>query len=155
MPTAWRLVKTRHWKGAWDGESARALGGRWNSPGVAVIYAAEHLSLALLEILVHLTGSGPLAGYSASPIDFEERWVQTLERRVLPARWRAQPPAPATRAIGDRFVAEAKQALLRVPSVVVPLESNYVINPAHPDFARARIGEPIRFPFDERLRRKP
>jgi RES domain-containing protein len=154
MPSAWRLVKTKHLSGAWDGESARALGGRWNSPGVPVVYASEHLSLALAEVLVHLTGSGPLAGYSAIPIEFEEKFVEVLDRKALPPRWRAHPPPPAMRAIGDRFVAEGRHAFLRVPSVVIPQESNYVINPAHPDFAKSRIGEAIPFPFDERLKRR-
>ena len=155
MPSAWRLVKAKHVASAWDGESARSLGGRWNSPGVPVVYASEHLSLALAEVLVHLTGSGPLAAYTAIPIEFEDRFVEVLDRRALPARWRAHPPPAAARAIGDRFVTAGKHAFLRVPSVVVPQESNYVVNLAHPDFAKCRIGEAIPVPFDERLRGKP
>jgi RES domain-containing protein len=148
---AWRLVKTKSLSTAFDGESARSAGGRWNSPGVPVVYAAETLSLALVEVLVHLKDAGTLPAYSTVRLDFDEAIVETLPASKLPGRWREYPAPAETRAIGDRWVAEARSVLLRVPSVVVPNESDYVVNPKHPRFARVRRDPPVAFPFDRRL----
>ena len=150
MTAGWRLVKTRFLAGAWDGEGARAAGGRWNSVGVPVVYVASSLSLALVEVLVHLP-AGLLGAYSAVPVSFDDTHVETLPDRDLPADWREVPPPASTRAIGDRFAAEGRSLALRVPSVVVPSESNYVLNPGHPAFASMAIGAAVAFPFDPRL----
>lgn len=150
MTAAWRLVKTRFLASAWDGEGARAAGGRWNSVGVPVVYVASSLSLALVEVLVHLP-AGLLGAYSAVPVSFEDTHVATLADRDLPPDWREVPPPASTRALGDRFVADGRALALRVPSVVVPSEANYVLNPAHPAFASIEVGAPAAFPFDPRL----
>ena len=150
MPTAWRLTKTRYLATAWDGEGARRTGGRWNSVGTAVVYTSGTLSLALVETLVHLP-SGILPAYSAQPVEFDEAMLAVLTVSDLPDDWRADPPPPSTRAVGDEWVRAKESAVLRVPSVVVPLESNYVFNPRHPDFSRVTIGPPLPFPFDPRL----
>jgi len=84
-------------------------------------------------------------------VDFDEAMVTAVEREDLPASWRDHPPPPETRAIGDRWVAEGNSAVLRVPSVVVPSEFNFILNPSHPAFADIRIGDPMLFPFDPRL----
>ena len=150
MLSAWRLTKTKHLAAAWDGEGARRNGGRWNSVGVKVVYASATLSLALVEILVHLP-SGVLPAYSAVPIEIDESLVEPLEAASLPPRWQDHPPPPEAQAIGDGWVAEARSAALRVPSAIVPSEFNYVLNPGHPGFARLRIGAALPFPFDTRL----
>jgi len=150
MPSAWRLTKTKYLSSAWDGEGAKRSGGRWNSIGVPVVYASATLSLALVEVLVHLS-SGILPAYSAIPIEFEGFLVTNVGPGQLPANWKDYPPPSETKSIGDQWVADARSPLLRVPSVVVANEFNYVLNPLHPDFAQVRIGIPIPFPFDSRL----
>lgn len=150
MPTAWRLTKTKYLASAWDGEGARQTGGRWNSVGTAVVYTSATLSLALTETLVHIP-AGVLSAYTAIPIDFDDTLVTMLEPKDIPTDWNANPPPASTQAIGDAWVSAARSAVLRVPSVVVPIEFNYVLNPSHADFARAHIGAPMPFPFDPRL----
>jgi RES domain-containing protein len=150
MPFAWRLTKTRYLATAWDGEAARTSGGRWNSVGTAAVYASATLSLALVETLVHVP-SGVLPAYTAVPIEFDDSLVAVVDAPDLPPNWKDQPAPPETRAIGDTWVGSLKSALLRVPSVVVPGEFNYVVNPRHPDFGRIRIAAPMPFPFDPRL----
>jgi RES domain-containing protein len=152
MPGAWRLTKTRYLETAWDGEGARRSGGRWNSPGTPVVYVSATLSLALVEVLVHLS-SGVLPAYTAVPIEFDDSLAEELRAEELPAQWKHYPACPETRVIGDGWVRDARSALLRVPSVVVPVEFNYLVNPAHPEFARVRIGAALPFPFDPRLLR--
>lgn len=150
MPTAWRLIKTKHLVTAWDGEGARRAGGRWNSVGTPVVYTSSTLALALVETLVHIP-SGVLPAYTAVSVDFDESLVTALDPRSLPTDWMKYPAPASTRAVGDAWVSAAGSAVLRVPSVVVPAECNYVLNPNHPDFTRARIGTPMPFPFDPRL----
>ncbi|HWW94325.1 MAG TPA: RES family NAD+ phosphorylase [Vicinamibacteria bacterium] len=151
MLGAWRLTKTKYLSTAWDGEGAKRSGGRWNNSGTTVVYTSATLSLALVEILVHVT-SGLLAAYTAVPIELEESLVTTLEDKDLPANWKDDPPPAATRAIGDDWVLAGKSAALRVPSVVVPVEFNYLLNPRHSDFGRVSVGVAMPFPFDPRLR---
>lgn len=150
MPSAWRLTKTKYLGSAWDGGGAKRAGGRWNSVGVPVVYTSGTLSLALVEVLVHL-GSKVLPAYSAVRVDFDDSLVTAVEPKDLPANWKDNPAPPETRGIGDAWVADRRSAVLRVPSVVVPVEFNYLLNPNHPDFRRVRVGTPIPFPFDLRL----
>jgi RES domain-containing protein len=150
VPSAWRLTKTKHLASAWDGEGARRAGGRWNSAGVRVVYASATLSLALVEILAHLP-SGLLPAYSAVPVEIDGALLETIDAASLPPAWKDHPPPPETQAVGDRWVAEERSAALCVPSVIVPREFNYVLNPAHRDFPKIRIGAATAFPFDARL----
>jgi len=150
VPTAWRLTKTKYLATTWDGEGAKRAGGRWNSVGTAVVYTSATLSLALVETLVHLP-SGVLPGFAAVRVEIEESQVAILEDKDLPTDWRSDPAPASTRAIGDAWVVAGKSAALRVRSVVVPMEFNYVLNPKHPNFARVMIGTPMPFPFDPRL----
>ena len=150
MPSAWRLTKTKYLSTAWDGEGASKAGGRWNRPGVPVVYAAGSLSLALVEVLVHLPAE-ILPAYSAVPVEFDDALVTVVAPAQLPRNWKDSPPPPATQAIGADWVASGASAVLRVPSVVVPGEFNFVLNPAHRDFGRIRMGAPMPFPFDPRL----
>ena len=72
MITAWRLVKSRHARAAFDGEGARLYGGRWNSPGTRVAYASDSVALAALEVLAHLQSTAVLQAYSLATIRFPE-----------------------------------------------------------------------------------
>ena len=150
MLTAWRLTKTKFLSTAWDGEGARRAGAHWNSVGTAMVYVSGTLSLALLETLVHVS-SGILPGYTAVPVEFDASLVTILEAKDLPADWKANPVPPSTQAIGDKWAAESRTAAFRVPSVLVPGEFNFALNPRHPDFRLMRIGSPVPFPFDPRL----
>lgn len=142
MVTAWRIIKKRHWSTAFDGEGARRYGGRWNSPGTRVVYLAESRALAALEILVGIRSPAPLPGYVLASVRFDESLVDTVPRSSLGSRWREIPPHPSTQQTGDDWAAEGRSALLRVPSVIIPDELNYLLNPAHPDFGAILIGEP-------------
>lgn len=151
---AWRIVKRKHSKDAFNGEGARQFGGRWNSPGVPVVYAAEHVSLAVLEIFVHVEHTGLLANYLLFQVDFEDGLVEILELSALPRNWRSYPAPLSLRAIGDQWSSESRSAVLSVPSAVVPLERLFLLNPQHADFPRIKVGKPQPFSFDARLVRQ-
>ena len=152
MPRAFRLVQRKHASRGLDGEGARRFGGRWNRPGVAVVYASQSLSLAALELLVHLESAAILGHYVAYQIEFPESAVEELPARRLPVHWRASPAPPALQEIGTRWVRARRSAVLRVPSAVIPPESNYLLNPDHPGFPRFVHSAVERFDFDPRLR---
>jgi len=151
MPIAWRLVKTKFAATAFDGEGARLHGGRWNSAGVGVAYASESTSLAMLEILVHVGTMEPMPSWSRISVDIPSRLVRTHPRASLPANWKRYPSPLETAAIGDDWVKSGSSAVLKLPSVLIETEHNFLINPRHPDFAKIGIGPPEPFPFDERL----
>ncbi len=148
---AWRIVHRSFAKIAFSGEGARLFGGRWNSPGRPVIYAAQSQALAALEILVHLDSEKLLRRYLAIPVTIPPHLIERLSPSSLLKNWRVYPAPRSTHAIGDDWLARAASPVLQVPSVVIPSESNFLLNPAHPHFSKLRLGKPAPFLFDPRL----
>lgn len=148
---AYRIVKIKRAATAFDGEGARRSGGRWNSVGTPLVYAASSIALACLEIQVHLDDPPLLPAYSVIGVEFEEHLMATLALDQLPPDWNALPAPPSCALIGDKWFQKAETPVLRVPSAVVPLEWNFLLNPRHADFGRIQIGETLPFGFDERL----
>jgi RES domain-containing protein len=153
MLRAWRIVKHAHAATAFSGEGAMRVGGRWNSRGTRVVYASATQSLAVLESLVHLNPMLVFA-YVAMTVDFPETMVETIGSGLLREDWAHQPPPASTKQIGDRWVREARSAVLAVPSVIVPAETNYLLNPAHAEYHRLKFGPPAPFVLDSRLIRQ-
>jgi len=149
--TVWRLVKTKYSRSAFDGEGSRLYGGRWSSPGTVVAYASESPALAVLEVLVHLQNSTVLQSYSLASADVPDELVEVVARRQLSPNWTKSPPPPETQGLGDAWARGRRSAVLRVPSVILGDSYNYLLNPAHPSFARIRIRDPRPFDFDSRL----
>ena len=154
MITAWRIVSANYKDKAYAGDGARILGGRWNSKGVAVVYTAGSLALASIEMVVNLPTPKLLQKYIRISAQISLDLVLDLPDVDLPEDWQSRPISPSTRAIGDRWVKEQRSAVLRVPSIVVPDEYNYLLNPTHPDFAKIKIGKPIAYYFDPRLTKR-
>jgi RES domain-containing protein len=150
MPRAWRIVKKKHAATAFSGEGAARTGGRWNSRGVSVVYTSSTKSLAAVESLVHLNPP-VFFKYVAFRIDFDDALIEVALLSSLPADWTAQPPPPSSKAVGDVWVRDGRSAVLAVPSVIVSGETNYLLNPAHPDFRKISIGKPEAFAFAPRL----
>jgi len=148
MLQAWRIVKAKHAATAFFGEGAATTGGRWNSRGIPVVYASSTQALAVLESLVHLNPPVPFK-YVAFRIEFDDALVATPG--ALPEDWTLEPPGPASKSIGDAWVRTSQSAVLAVPSAIIPMESNYLLNPAHPDFKKISIGPLLPFAFDPRL----
>jgi len=141
---AWRIVKRKYAAGAFSGEGAYLNGGRWNSVGTRVEYVSESLSLAALEVLVHLPAGVPIT-FSTFRIRFDDALIETLVPNNLPKPWRAEPPGRDTQSIGDDWAREARSAVLAIPSAIIPQETNFLVNPVHPDFAKIEIAPPEPF----------
>ena len=151
MPSAWRIVRAARVNSAFTGEGARIYGGRWNSPGTAVIYVSEHESLAALELFVHLTPLSPNDRYSSFRLEWEDKLTEYFPVKNLPANWSAEPPTFQTMQIGDEWIRAGKSVALAVPSVLSTSEMNFLLNPRHPDFKRIKISQPVEYRFDSRL----
>ena len=153
MLTAWRIVKAQYQAAAFDGDGARRFGGRWNSRGLPVVYAAATPALAALELLVHLGNSAALVSYVTIACTFDETLVLRVDRHRLAKDWRSSPAPPELALVGDAWLKDGTSAVLEVPSAIIPAESNYLLNPRHADFASIDIGRAQPFEFDLRLLR--
>jgi RES domain-containing protein len=152
MISAFRICKTRHLATALGGEGARLSGGRWNSPGLPVVYTSSSLSLATLEVLVHLEDPELLAHlFSWIPLEIPDELVEWIDPASLPPEWLNDEPGPASRTAGDGWIRSRRSTALAVPSVVTPGEWNLLINPAHPDFPKIMPGPAKPFRPDPRL----
>ena len=152
MQRVWRLCKRKHAASAFDGEGARLSGGRWNPPGVPVVYTSETISLAALEALVHMDREDAPLDLVVIPVDIPDKVdIAEVTVRMLPADWRSTPAPTRLQQLGANWVRTGKTAVLSVPSVLVPRERNYVFNPEHPDFASVKRGKPEPFVLDPRL----
>jgi RES domain-containing protein len=150
--TSWRIVKAKHSAKAFEGQGARLYGGRWNPVGVPVIYTAQSISLALLEILVHLEREELLYQHFVKiPVSFDSSLVQVVKHQHLPEDWDHLPPSLSTQTIGRKWIQTSKFAVLKVPSTIVREEHNYLINPLHADVVKLSIGKIQSFDLDKRL----
>jgi RES domain-containing protein len=146
---AFRIADARH--PLFDGTGAYLKGGRWNSPGKRVIYAAQTYAGALLEALVHLNFDEVPDGYS---------WIEILLSKTDEAEELGRDQVPGwnnddltlTREYGDHWYEEKRTPLLLVPSVVTAgIERNVLINQEHPRFSSIRTSEAREVIWDERL----
>lgn len=137
---AWRLCRVT--AADLSGRGARRHGGRWTSPGRAVVYAAAEEALAILELQVHLDLPADLVpdDYVMTVVDLSGLAVEAVE---------AMPEDP--RAVGDLWLAEARSPVLRIPSALVPGHWDVLLNPAHPAAAGARVVATTPFTVDPRL----
>jgi len=139
----WRLARRAF--AALDGAGASRYGGRWNRTGQDVVYTAENLSLAVLEVVVHLELAMEFfpPDYVKIAIDVPE--IELERAATLPRS------AGAMLELGARWYQTGRTAALLVPSVIVHEEHNLLLNPHHPDFARLRSRRPQSFKFDALL----
>ncbi len=150
MIRVYRLIKAARAEDAFSGEGARLYGGRWNPPGYPVVYTSQSRALAVLEMFVHLT----LEARSMHFLIYEITLPKgvRLKRYDGPMHvWRQAQPSSSSQEAGRAWLTDGKTLGFVVPSVIVPQETNYVLNLHHPQFARLRISKPEVFSFDSRL----
>lgn len=148
---AWRLVRSEYAEEAFTGEGARRAGGRFSAPGTSVVYSGESLSLALLEVLVHLPSSRILYQYVAFLISFSSSAVEHVDEEDLPGNWRTNPIPRENHRIGEEWIRRGSSPVLQVPSAVVPRERNFLLNPRHSAFDELEIEGPLDPEIDPRI----
>ena len=135
----------------WDGTGAALFGGRWNSPGRPVIYGSLSYSCAMLEVLAHANIGRIPDSQRFVVVDVPDNMsIEHVDEFDLPSGWDSESSTTA-RVIGDRWLMEARSAILIVPSVVARIDQNAVINPLHPDTAHLIVSEPHKVMWDKRL----
>ena len=135
----YRIVRKKYESRPLSGEGARMYGGRWNSKGTEVVYAAESLELAMLEMLVHWTHYSlvPEMVWFRFQLPDSDRVPEPVE---LPDGWKNPIQYDSvTQQFGDQFVQESRSLYARVPSVLVPTGRNILINPMHVDAGKIQI----------------
>ena len=135
-----------------SGKCAEKSGGRWNSKGVPMIYTSDSRALCTTEVAVHMPLGLLPADYKIITIEIPDS-VKTriLPKSKLPADWKSIPHSGSTQEIGDDFIRQNKDAVMKVHSAVVPGDFNFLFNPNHKDFAQIRIKKVEDFGFDSRL----
>jgi RES domain-containing protein len=147
----WRISHKQYADSAFTGEGARLYGGRFNSQGLPAVYTSGNLSLALLEMLVQSNDRHYFSFCVSVYADIPITTIKQMRPDILPEGWDAVPYNSTSQLFGDKWIEDGQSAVLKVPSVVVPVEWNYIINPVHPDFKKIEISELAELPFDERL----
>jgi RES domain-containing protein len=148
---AWRIVKSRFASTAFDGEGARLYGGRWTSIGRRAVYTSSSIALATLEIVAHVGSTLTLAAYSFFEIGIPEPIIKSIDVGALPPTWREYPAPSELAGIGDTWLEQEEFAVLKVPSAIVGVDFNYLLNPLHRDFGLIAIGQEQPYRLDPRL----
>ncbi len=147
-----RICRKTHARDPLSGRGGLRVAGRWHSQGARIVYASESRALAALEVLVHVDADLAPDDLVRIEIDLPESLrVDTVKAATLGPRWRSHPAPESLRAIGDRWIRQGASAILRVPSAVIPEESNYLLNPAHAETTRVSVVAIEPFAFDARL----
>jgi RES domain-containing protein len=135
-----------------DGLQASGIAARWNRKGQKVIYTAESRSLACLENVVHSSKMGLMGLFKILIIEIPDSLkMEISEEKALPASWKKTDNYRDCQKIGSLWFSSGKTAILKVPSALVPQESNYILNTLHPDFQSIRLVEAEEFYFDSRI----
>jgi RES domain-containing protein len=147
-----RLCRKAFARSPLDGRGGLVVSGRWHTARRLVTYASESLALAGLEVLVHCDAD--LLPDDLLAVDIfvpKSVKIAQLSSTDLPRSWRKYPAPASLRRIGNAWLDRASGCILRVPSAIVPTESNFIINPRHPDIGKLRVVRKFDFRFDSRL----
>jgi len=146
----YRIAKCTY-AGDLSGAGARLYGGRWNSLGKPMVYLASTRSLAMLEVLVHLSPTTFPGDFCMAEIEVPDDSIKVLPIKELPTNWQDILPPIELKKIGDDFLKQQQSLLLKVPSAIVAEEFNYLLNPLHPSISKVKLIKQLPFNFDQRL----
>jgi RES domain-containing protein len=153
----WRICKQDHIKTSFSGIGGLKGSARWHHRGHLIVYTSASLSLASLEIWVHVDARQPIPSYiSVSANIPDDLSIERLPLAALPDDWRGREGRDfsVTRKLGTDWLIRRSSAVLQVPSAVIPGEFNYLLNPKHPDFPKIQQGQPAPFKHDARMWKK-
>lgn len=148
----YRIANTKYKEATLTGIGAEKVGGRWNEVGTRAVYCSENISLALLEYYVHSENIAFLPQeILVAKIQFPDEFI-IEELEEIPERWNQYPYSSKTTEIFTKLAKDRNIFALRVPSTIVGLESNIILNPLYKDFGKVEVIEFIKLPIDERLK---
>ncbi len=148
----YRVANSRYKQSTLSGIGAEKVGGRWNEVGTRAVYCSENISLALLEYYVHSDKISKLPkDILVAKIEFPDEFI-IEELEFLPDRWNQYPYSSKTTNVFTNLARNRDFFALKVPSTIVGLESNIILNPLYKDFGKVEISDFIELPIDERLK---
>jgi RES domain-containing protein len=135
------------------GEGAKLHGGRWNLLGSPCLYTSESKALCALEYAANVSLEEMPADLSFTVYTLPDKSWKEFHADDLPEGWQQVPAAEITKEWGSKLLYEAKFLALKIPSVIIPSEYNFVLNPLHSDFKKVKIKEVHSFSFDKRIKK--
>lgn len=147
----YRVGKTKHANDL-SGKGARLFGGRWNHQLTPCIYTSESRALALLEYSVNINLDLISKILSITSFEIPDKYIQELMQSNLPADWKTAPAPSSTKNIGTKFLRDLVSPILRVPSVIIEEEFNFILNPLHRESSRFKILDIKDFFYDVRIK---
>ncbi len=145
----WRLCQQKHQNTAFSGEGGLYAAGRWHPKGYPIVYTAESLALASLEVFVHLESDRILLVAIRAEIP-DNLAIKEIKQEDLPENWQDIADYPILQQMGKQWLQSQSTPVLKVPSAIVPVEFNYLLNPRHPDL-KINLDPPMVFKFDRRM----
>lgn len=147
----YRIAKLKHLNDL-SGQGARLYGGRWNKIGYNMLYCSTHLSLCVLEILVHMDYQYITEDYGFLEIEIpNDTKIEVVKPSILKQQWRHNPPLSFTQDYGTNWLNSQSSLSLKVPSAVLPNEFNVLINPNHQNFSKITVAKPSTLDIDSRV----
>ena len=150
----YRVANVKYKDSTLSGIGAEKVGGRWNSVGTRAVYCSENISLALLEYYIHSDDISTLPKkILVAKIQFpDDLIIEELEE--IPDTWKDYPYTSETTQVFTEFAKDRNRFALKVPSTIVGLESNIILNPLFKEFGKVEIVEFLELPIDQRLKKK-
>mmetsp|Transcript_7453 Transcript_7453/g.10573 ORF Transcript_7453/g.10573 Transcript_7453/m.10573 type:complete len:154 (+) Transcript_7453:3748-4209(+) len=150
----YRIANNKYKQFTLTGIGAEKYGGRWNQIGTRAVYCSENRALALLEYYIHsdnvaLLPKDILLAVIEIPDDLP---ILTLDK--LPDKWKQYPYSSRTTNVFTSHVNRGDFFALKVPSTIIPMEFNIILNPLYTDFGKVKIKEFVKIPIDNRLKNK-
>ena len=142
MIEVFRLARAEFKNSMWSCEGGLHVDGRWHTPGKRIVYTAQSLSLAHLEVLVHIADRRQIPSLARAVAGIPDTLnIATVDHSALPADWRRFAPYSAvTQDLGMAWLSEMSSAVFKVPTAVSETEWNFLLNPAHADFRLLNLG---------------
>ena len=147
-----RIGRTKHIKDL-TGEGARLFGSRWNHKGIACIYTSESRALAVLEYTVNTNVEDIPRDLSIASIQVSDSKILTLSIGALPGNWKDSPAPAETKDFGSRLLRDGNYGVIKIPSAIIPMEYNYILNPLHADSKSFKIIDVSDFIYDLRIKK--
>jgi len=147
--SVWRICAAKYQDTALEGIGGLYVPGRWHTQGHQIVYTAQNLSLASLEVFVHLESDRVklIATHAKIP---EKLKIEEIKIDALPSDWQTLEQYSLLQELGRDWLISERTPVLKVPSAIVPVEHNYLLNPKHPDFEIWKE-DLIEFRFDQRM----
>lgn len=147
----YRVGKTKYANDL-SGEGARIFGGRWNNKGIECLYTSENRALAILEYTANVNIEDIPKSLSLVSIEIPDKEIFTVKEKDLPEGWNISPATSEVKDYGSALLKASKYVAIRVPSVIIPAEYNYLLNPNHIQSRKIKIINTVVFPYDARLK---